>query len=266
MRVNTRSSIPIAGNLLLLRVMAREWDKAEVPSPVFDMSRLKREIVARTGPGRDLSRRKLSMMATSNKNPDLIRDLLSRGQDRKPSFEAVAGIAQALGLSTSDFIIGPSVAGGGKERIAVVGQVQAGSWREAVEWAQEDQYDIEVDPSPVEGAARFGLEMLGVSMDKVIPPGSVLTCLKIDWHTPALKPIDGDIVIVERRRSGLFETTCKRLRILADGRLELVGESSRAEYEQPIYASAPDEEVVSDDGVDIVAIVEDARQRHFRRR
>jgi SOS-response transcriptional repressor LexA len=230
----------------------------------INLERLKKAVIDASGPGKRFSRRGLSLAATGGKNPDVVRDLLTRGRDRNVSFDTVSGLANALGLPVSEFISGaPSEGSSGNELIEVVGAVQAGIWREHPEWSPEERYRIEVEQSPVEGAERFALEMIGHSMDKTIPPGSVLELLRVSLD---LQPQDGDIVIVERRRSDLVETTCKRLIIHPDGTQELRAESTKPEFEKPVFIGRPDPLLHTDEETRIVAIVSGYRKSLFRQR
>lgn len=231
--------------------------------PKIDVSRLKRDIIECTGDGGQFSRRKLSLLASDGKNPDLVRDIISRGHDRAPSVTSVVGLAQAMGKDPSDYIR-TLAAPAATQTIKVIGRVQAGAWSEHPEWPAVDQYEIEVDPSPVEGAERFALEMVGYSMDKIIPPGSILECLRV-FGSSGPVPRDGDIVVVRRVRNDLTETTCKRLEIRPDGEFILHCESHRPEFAEPVFMGRPDPESFSDDGTVIIAIVDKATQRFFRR-
>lgn len=233
-------------------------------SPKINVAKLKRDIIACTGEGKKFSRRKLSLAATDGKNPDLVRDLISRQQDKQPSMQAVLGLATAMGKDPSEYFIGTVSSSVRPELIPVIGQVQAGAWSENPEWAREDWYEIEVDPSPFEGAERFALEMRGHSMDRIIPPGSILECLRV-FGAKGPVPRDGDIVIVQRTQGALIETTCKRLEIRQDGHFVLRCESYRDEFQEPIFMGKPDPDDYSDNGTRIIAIVDKATQRFFRR-
>jgi len=229
----------------------------------IDVSALKRDIVAATGPGRKYSRRSLSMAASDGKNPDLVRDLISRGRDRQLTVETVAGLAEALEKPLSRYLaVAP--AAGGKTRIAVIGQVQAGAWNENPEWPEADRYEVEVEPASLPGE-RFALEMVGHSMDRVIPPGSILECIQV-FGDGGPTPEDGDIVVARRQRNDLTETTCKRLEISADGTHILHGESYRGEFGEPVFVGRPDDDLHTDDDVRIIAIVDRATQNFLRRR
>lgn len=68
-------------------------------------------------------------------------------------------------------------------------------------------------------------------MNKIFEPGEYAHCVSIN----ALNrdPRDGDLVVVERRRSGLVEATLKRVRNNGQG-LELWPESTDPRYQAPI--------------------------------
>jgi len=149
------------------------------------------------------------------------------------------------------------------ERLQVLGAVAAGVWREQTEWPEEDRYFIEVGPSPVVGGERFALRMEGNSMDKLIPPGSDLECLRTIFGE--IEPVPGDIVIVQRDRHDMHELTCKRLD--HDGKNYILrAESTRPEFQEPIIIGRPDADNFSDDGVQIIGIVLRAHQRLYSRR
>jgi SOS-response transcriptional repressor LexA len=146
--------------------------------------------------------------------------------------------------------------------ITVIGAVEAGMWREQAEWPLEDQYTIEVPASPIPGE-RFGLVMQGLSMDKTIQPGSTLECLRILFGVYTPQP--GDLVIVERKRHDLIETTCKRLHLTSEGIWQLLCESTRPEFQAVIEIGKPDPDQITDDEYRVVAVVLRAYQFHFRR-
>lgn len=95
--------------------------------PKINVPALKKAIIEATGPGKQFSRRKLAMLASDGKNPDLVRDLISRGQDRNVSFDTAVGIAAALGRDVSDFVVG-NVApiSGGPVLVKVIGDFVEG--------------------------------------------------------------------------------------------------------------------------------------------
>lgn len=152
-----------------------------------------------------------------------------------------------------------------KQYLKVTGAVAAGVWREQTEWPPEEQYLVEVGPSPVRGAERFAVRMEGYSMDKTIPPGSDLECLRVGAGSD-VEPLPGDLVIVERQAHDLVETTCKRLTRNPDGEWILCAESTKAEFQSEIPLGRPDRALFVDNEVRITGVVIKAHQNHFRPR
>lgn len=95
----------------------------------------------------------------------------------------------------------------GKHVVPLVGNVQAGAFIEAFE-------EIPTDFYPAVGAMEtkanvFCLRVIGDSMNKIYPEGSILYCQKLDDYLPDLK--NGKRVVVKRRAAGdLFEATVKQ--------------------------------------------------------
>jgi hypothetical protein len=134
--------------------------------------------------------------------------------------------------------------------------VQAGVWREQTEWPPDECYEARVGPPLVDGD-RFGAVVDGKSMDKKLPPGTILECVRLIGS--GIAPKSGDYVIVERAQGGLREVTCKRLSQRANGDWELIAESTQPEFREPIPIGHPDEGHWGDDETRIVAIVVRAR-------
>jgi hypothetical protein len=90
----TRTSSTYLGKPPLLRKVAETRTIAGIADTEkpqnLDVAKLRLVIIENTGTGKKWSRRGLAMAASGGKNPDLVRDFISRGQDRKPSFDAVA--------------------------------------------------------------------------------------------------------------------------------------------------------------------------------
>ncbi|MES2782990.1 MAG: S24 family peptidase [Pseudomonadota bacterium] len=227
----------------------------------FDVAKLRRAVIEHTSEGKQWSRRGLSLAASGGKNPDLVRDFISRGQDRKPSFDAVAGLAAAMDMDVNEFILTPTPRGG-PVYIKVVGAVEAGAWREQSQWPDDQQYEVRALQSDFPELDRFGLVVMGYSMDKLFAPGVVLDCLKLPFSGESpITPTPGQIVIAQHNRGGLCEMTCKRLGRETDGQWYLMPESTKAEHQEKIPIGAPDENYALDDGIVIVGIVSAAIQQ-----
>jgi SOS-response transcriptional repressor LexA len=206
------------------------------------------------------------MAATDGRNPDLIRDIM-RVDKRKPTIESVSGICKALGVPLSAVVKGVDLTAESlTEWLRVTGAVAAGVWREQIEWPRDDWYEIEVDIS-TEPGQHTGLVVEGRSMDKVLPPGTILRV--VDVIGSDIEPVEGDYVVVEQKRSGLYETTVKRLERRSDGNWELCAESTLPEFREPIFIGKPSEPGHydgMDDATRVKAIVIDAYLPLRRRR
>lgn len=257
-----RTSMPFAGQAPILRAKPRAGDKRGVST--LDLEALKAALRAETGADGKWSARGLSMAAGGK--PDLVRDIL-RGENKNPSADVVVRLAREMKRDLKEFVKGqaPSSASTARFMMKVTGAVAAGVWLEQTNWTDEEQYEVEV--APLEGREasldRVLLELRGHSMDKTIPPGSVLDCVRTKYSDIA--PEDGDLVIVERHAHDLTEMTVKRLRRGKDG-WELHAESTKPEFQEVIKWEPPSPDLYVDNEIQIVAIVLEARQLHRRRR
>lgn len=263
----TRTQYPIAGNGPILRERTLWRTNGRMAEGVeIDLAKLRQLIIEHTGPGRPFTRRSLSMQATDGRNPDLVRDIM-RVDKRKPTIESVSGICNALGIPLSVVVKGVDLTAENlTEWLIVGGTVAAGVWREQTDWPRDDWFEIEVDINTSPGQ-HVGLIVEGRSMDKVLPPGTILRC--VDLIGSSLEPEDGDYVIVEQQRSGLYETTVKRLARRDDGVWELCAESTLPEFREPIVIGKPDKPGhydKMDDATRVKAIVVDAYLPLRRRR
>lgn len=154
----------------------------------------------------------------------------------------------------------PPPASPAKVLLQVIGVVEAGVWREQSDWPEDERYWIEVGPSPVPGE-RFALRMQGHSMDRTIPPGSDLECLRVPFGSTLHKP--GHLVIVERTAHDLTELTCKRLAVEGD-QWVLRCESTKPEFQDDIPIGKPDENSHNDIEIRVIGIVLKSHQDHFK--
>ena len=118
-------------------------------------------------------------------------------------------------------------------RIFVVGEVQAGVWREAMEESPDVRHYIETPEDPrYPGICRFALRVKGQSMGDVFPDGSIIICVKL--MDIGRQPLDGEYVIVQRvRPDGLTEATVKQY-VLKDGQVYLWPRSQHPDFQQPL--------------------------------
>ena len=144
--------------------------------------------------------------------------------------------------------------------IRVVGAVQAGDWREAVEWDHDDQYDV---PAPIlrgiPDVPLRGFEVVGSSMDKRYPAGSLVFVANA-IHS-GLKIKNGTRVLVSRRNAdGLHEATLKRYVVNDDGSKWLWPESNDPLHQAPVLYGGKNSEEVT-----ITAIVVASTIPEFKR-
>jgi len=161
-------------------------------------------------------------------------------------------IAELGGIGLEALIDGDVRAAQGGPQLYIKGEVAAGVWREAVEWDRGDwvpyqggsHFDAPQD-------ARFGLRVIGESMNDVYPPGTVLDCVAT-IHADIRTYHSGQRVIVCRRRySGEIEATVKEL--LFDGdQVWLVPKSRNPAFQAPILLNGPDDEI---EETTIIAVV-----------
>jgi SOS-response transcriptional repressor LexA len=184
------------------------------------------------------------------KKPILPLDFAKRVADHLSRFKVdPAAVLELAGLD-GDRVRGVA---GQTEKLPILGEVAAGVWREQSDWPTEDLPEIEVGPNPIPGAERFAVRMVGLSMDRTIPPGSVLECVRVQFGV--IDPRPGDIVVVSRQRNDMNEMTCKRL-AREDGEWVLQFESTRPEYQNgAIRLGNPNPDTWTDDGVQVTGIV-----------
>lgn len=120
------------------------------------------------------------------------------------------------------------------DTVRIVGEVQAGEWRESIEWPEDDQYEFPI-------AAGFdlpkynmkGFVVRGESMNRVYPDGSFV--FVADLMTNPIEPRHGDIVLVDRRnKRGEHEASLKRMQVQPTGEVWLCPESTSLHHQQPL--------------------------------
>ncbi|MFT8953764.1 MAG: LexA family transcriptional regulator [Gluconobacter sp.] len=173
-------------------------------------------------------------------NETYVRDIL-KGKSKNPEASKLARIAAALGCSSDDLLgKGPTVQPTQTTQIEVRGDVQAGLWREAIEWPAIDWYAITVPlDTAYKGFHRYGLKVCGQSMNKVFPEGSVVVV--INFGDLGVNPKTGDFVIaVQRNDTGEYEATVKAVQIQEDGTVILWPQSWDPAFQSPIIIPAHD--------------------------
>jgi SOS-response transcriptional repressor LexA len=139
--------------------------------------------------------------------------------------------------------------------IAIMGEVAAGVWREAI--FREFDGTQETFPVSVLGYERcqlYGLKVVGNSMNLIYRPGEYVVVAP-----SAEAGVNyGDHVIVQRERAGLVEVTVKEL-VDEDGRAALRPRSSDPEFQSPLYFDGDDADTCAPKIIGVVVA-------HFGRR
>jgi transcriptional regulator with XRE-family HTH domain len=141
---------------------------------------------------------------------------------REPNMSKLAEIASALGVDPGELFgagftpLGP--------RLFVKGEVAAGVWKEAYEWP-EDEWQAFTGRPDVTAATehRFGLRVIGPSMNRIYPEGTIVECVSVFGHAEI--EIGKRVVILRTRADGRVEATVKELQQGGDGKLWAVPQS-----------------------------------------
>jgi len=112
------------------------------------------------------------------------------------------------------------------------GDVAAGVWIEVHENQDMEYRRVAVAPDPnYPTDAQYALTVRGNSVNKIARDGSIIAC--VDILTAGVDIRDRDLVVVERRRGAIVETTVKRARKAA-GKLELWPESDDPAHQEKL--------------------------------
>lgn len=127
--------------------------------------------------------------------------------------------------------------------IWVVGSVEAGAFREAIEWDQSLWYSVDIPvPSRFRGKAK-ALQVRGTSMNADYPEGSIAIWVDTLDFRPA-RPGD-DVVVYAKNGSDEIEATLKELRADDAGKRWLWPRSHDPLHQAPIDISALPEGITS---------------------
>lgn len=156
----------------------------------------------------------------------------------EPEQENLVALANLEGISLDEFTGRVYPAPLKMDSTEVLGAVQAGTWSTALEWPPDRRYQVFFKPvSTYREIKTFGLEVLGSSMDKVYPPGSVLICVKLlDLHRELRS---GERVIVYQVRGDEIEATAKEYIVDEEGQIWLWPRSNDPRHQTPLTYPTP---------------------------
>jgi len=136
-------------------------------------------------------------------------------------------------------------------QLYVKGEVAAGIWTEA--WERDpDEWESFTGRADIAVPVRdrFGLRVVGESMNLLYPPGTILECVSYRHDTPIA---NGKRVIVQRTRSdNTHETTVKEYLKDSDGVEWFIPRSTNPAFQAPIRADLVDPDVVQ---IEVIGIV-----------
>lgn len=142
---------------------------------------------------------------------------------RVPDLESLQTLADVLGVSPGSLLDGDAVLSIGP-KLFIKGEVAAGVWRAAAQWPETDWQSF-TGRSDVHAEVkhRFGLRVVGDSMDLLYPPGSIIECVSTFGHAEALP--GRRVVILRTNDQHEHEATVKEL-VEQDGELWAVPRST----------------------------------------
>jgi SOS-response transcriptional repressor LexA len=117
--------------------------------------------------------------------------------------------------------------------LPIIGEVQASYWMPSAPSFDAPMAETSLPfilgyPADV----QYGLRVIGPSMNKIIPEGAEVVCVRYD--SGLIRYEQGSIVHVQRERAGEVEWTLKRFKWGDDGRGELWPESHDPRFVDPI--------------------------------
>lgn len=116
--------------------------------------------------------------------------------------------------------------------LEVHGEVAAGVWHEIPENQDMEYERVPVAPDPRYPVdSQYALRVRGNSINRIAKDGTTVIC--VDIIAAGIEIVDKDLVVVERKRGSIVETTIKRVRKGKDG-LELWPESDDPAHQEKL--------------------------------
>lgn len=159
---------------------------------------------------------------------------------REPDLGQLQALAGVLGVTAAELLEG-DIASPVGPRLFVKGEVAAGVWRDAVESPSDDWETFYGRPDVTANIEhRFGLRVVGDSMDQMYPPGTIVECVSLFGRAEATP--GKRVVVVRTNALGMCEATVKEL-VEREGELWLVPKSNNPSH-APFKLDARDGDIM----------------------
>jgi SOS-response transcriptional repressor LexA len=227
----------MTGAFGMVRTMARDWRQ-----------RLKALIDER-----GLDMKNVSLAAGLGETG--VRDLITRSGN--PQLRTVQAVLTHLNLPLS-FIEGDEgtaiEAGTQPALVAVTGDAAAGVWVEQDVWDTEKYDPVPIVPGRYASVEQRAWRIVGPSMDRLkIEDGDFV--ITVPYWVARTAPSDGDVVIVQRHRGQLVESTCKQVEV-TPATVELWPRSTDKRFQSPYIFKIEDRSLsVEGESVEIIGLV-----------
>jgi transcriptional regulator with XRE-family HTH domain len=172
------------------------------------------------------------------------------GGDNIPS-NRLSAIAEAYGTSIGEIFATAEEYQPAGPRLFVKGRVAAGIWIDAWQ-VNADDWEVYTGRADVSASVRkrFGLRVVGDSMNLIYPPGTILDCVEYDGEH--MIESGKRVIAVRHRQDGSVEATVKELVRDEDGTEWLVPRSTNPQF-NAFRGDRPDSPDIT--RVEIVGIV-----------
>lgn len=163
-------------------------------------------------------------------------------------------VADALGASQAE-VFGDTDApmiGIPPTQLPLIGLVQAGSWTEEPFFEATETVSAVPDPR-YKGMRQYALKVVGTSMNQRIREGAYALC--VDWADLGMDLQHDQIVVVQRHRAGMYETTIKQVDRASNGHIQLMPRSNDPKHQDPLVLNDGHQEGHDDVEVQVVALV-----------
>ena len=192
-----------------------------------------RDLIRREMKAKGYSQRKLSSEADLSESA--VRDVLGRVDN--PGIGTLYKIAGALGVEPMA-LLDPQIAAPLGPRLYIKGEVAAGVWLDATELPPSEWQSF-TGRAGVSASLehRFGLRVVGDSMDQIYLPGTIVECISVFGHTEVTP--GKRVIVIRKNHHGECEATIKEL-VQQDGAMWAVPRSNNPEH-RPIKLDEPEE-------------------------